>query len=73
MTARASTNQEIHAEILDTTRVRIKNNTRIIISELASKNKLHGQFRNIKNTGNMKKEDERVSRPTTKRGEPSTV
>ena len=70
---RASTNQETLTEILDMTRVRIKNNMTTIISELASRNKLHGQIRNIRNTRNMKKRDERVPRPTTKRGEPSAV
>lgn len=41
------TNQETRAEILDTTRVIIKNNTITMIGELDNRNKLHGQIRDI--------------------------
>ncbi|EEC76926.1 hypothetical protein OsI_15182 [Oryza sativa Indica Group] len=40
MAARASTNQETHASILNTTRVRIKNNTTTMINKLSSRHEL---------------------------------
>ena len=52
--ARTNTNYENRAEILNTTKVRIKNNTTTMISVLAYRNKLHGQIRNIRNIGNIK-------------------
>jgi hypothetical protein len=55
MAARTSANQKTYAKILDTTRVRIKNNTTTMMSELTSRKKLHSQFRHITNTGNMKR------------------
>jgi hypothetical protein len=40
--------------ILDIANIRIKNNTIVMISDLPSKHKLHGQIRNKRNIRDMK-------------------
>lgn len=55
ITTRVSTNKTTHVSILDITKVKIKNNTTIMISNLANRQELHGQIRNKRNISNMKR------------------
>jgi hypothetical protein len=41
--------------ILDITNIRIKNNTTVMVSDLPSRHKLHGQIRNRRNIRDIKR------------------
>jgi hypothetical protein len=55
MTTGASANQVTSATILNIANIRIKNNTIVMVSDLSSRHKLHGQIRNKRNIRDMKK------------------
>ena len=52
---RASTKQIPHAAALDTTRVGLKNNTIVTISDLTSRHKLHSKLGNMRDDKNMQR------------------
>jgi hypothetical protein len=51
----ASTNQMTRATILNIAKIRVKNDTTVMVSNLPSKHKLHGQIRNKRNIRNTKR------------------
>jgi hypothetical protein len=51
----ASANQVTSATILNIANIRIKNSTIVMVSDLPSRNELHGQIRNKRNIRNMKR------------------
>jgi hypothetical protein len=51
----ASANQVTSATILNVGKIMIKNNTIVMVSDLFSRHELHGQIRNKRNTGDMKR------------------
>jgi phage gp16-like protein len=51
----ASANQVTSATILNIAKIRIKNNTTVLVSDLPSRHKLHDQIRNKRNIRNMKR------------------
>jgi hypothetical protein len=51
----ASANQVTSATILNVAKIRIKNNMTVMISDLSSRHKLHGQIRNKRNIRDMKR------------------
>jgi hypothetical protein len=51
----ASANQVTSATILNIANIRIKSNTIIMVSDLPSRHKLHGQIRNKRNIRDMKR------------------
>jgi hypothetical protein len=55
MMTRVSTNQVTRGMILNIAKIRMKNDTTIMISNLAYKHKLHGQAGNKRNIRNMKR------------------
>jgi hypothetical protein len=55
MTMGASANQVTSAMILNIANIRIKSNTIIMVSDLPSRHKLHGQIRNKRNIRDMKR------------------
>jgi hypothetical protein len=55
MTTGASANQVTSATILNIANIRIKSNTIIMVSDLPSRHKLHGQIRNKRNIRDMKR------------------
>jgi hypothetical protein len=82
MTTGASANQVTSATILSITKIRIKNNTTVIVSDLFDRHKLNGQIRNKRNIRGIKKVRKRgaisdmkqsMPCPATERGEPSVV
>jgi hypothetical protein len=50
----ASANQVTNATIMNVTKIRVKNNTTVMVSDLPSRHKLHGQIRNKRNIRDMK-------------------
>jgi hypothetical protein len=67
--AGASTNQMTHATILNIAKIRVKNDTTVMISNLPSRHKLHGQIGNKRNI----RDKQSVPCPATESGEPSVV
>jgi hypothetical protein len=55
MTARGSTNQVTRVSVLNITKNRIKNNTTVMISKLASGHKVHGYMRHKRNINDMER------------------
>jgi hypothetical protein len=55
MTMGASANQVTSVMILNIANIRIKSNTIIMVSDLPSRHKLHGQIRNKRNIRDMKR------------------
>jgi hypothetical protein len=51
----ASANQVTSATILDIAKIRIKNSTTVMISDLPSRHKLHGRIGNNRNIRDMKR------------------
>jgi hypothetical protein len=51
----ASANQVTSVTILNIANIRIKNNTTVMVSDLPSRHKLHGQIRNKRNIRDMKR------------------
>jgi hypothetical protein len=51
----ASTNQMTRATILNIAKIRIKNGMTIMVSNLPSRHKLHGQIRNKRNIRDIKR------------------
>jgi DNA mismatch repair ATPase MutL len=51
----ASTNQMTRATILNIVKIRIKNGTTIMVSNLPSRQKLHGRIRNKRNIRGIKR------------------
>jgi hypothetical protein len=51
----ASTNQMTYAMILNIAKIRVKNDTTVIFSDLPSRHKLHGQIRNKRNIRDIKR------------------
>jgi hypothetical protein len=62
MEVRANTNQETRAMILNTTRVKIKNNMATVINKLSNEHELYGQIWNIGNDRNTKRRKENNNR-----------
>jgi hypothetical protein len=50
-----SVNQVTSATILNIANIRIKNNTTVMVSDLPSRHKLHGQIRNKRNIRDIKR------------------
>jgi hypothetical protein len=50
-----SANQVTSVTILNIANIRIKNNTTVMVSDLPSRHKLHGQIRNKRNIRDMKR------------------
>jgi hypothetical protein len=57
--------------VLNIAKIRIKNDTTVMISNLPSRHKLHGQIENKRNIKNMKRVGKRVSCLATERGDPN--
>jgi hypothetical protein len=55
MTTRDSANQVTIEIILNITKIRIKNNTIVVVSDLSNRQKMHGQIRNMRNIRDMKR------------------
>jgi hypothetical protein len=55
MTPRASTNQVTRVMILNIAKIRVKNDTTVMVSNLPSKYKLHGQIGNKRNVEDIKR------------------
>jgi hypothetical protein len=72
-TKRSSTNQVTHASILDTTKVRIKNNTKIMISNLAKRHELHGHIQKQKNIRIMKRVKQKGTLTIAEKRDPLVV
>jgi hypothetical protein len=51
----ASANQVTNAMILNIAKIRIKNNMIVMVSDLPSRHKMHGQIRNKRNIRDMKR------------------
>jgi hypothetical protein len=51
----ASANQVTSVMILNIANIRIKNNTTVMVSDLSSRHKLHGQIRNKRNIRDIKR------------------
>jgi len=69
--ARASSNQNLRATILNRTRIGVKNDATTRVSKLAGRKQVHGKTRNMRNIWN-KKGRSRKSAPTRNR-ERSTI
>jgi hypothetical protein len=52
-----STNQLTRAMILNIAKIRVKNDTTVMVSNLPSRHKLHGQIRNKRNIRDMKSQN----------------
>jgi hypothetical protein len=61
------------ATILNIAKIRVKNDTTVIVSNLPSRHKLHDQIGNKRNIRDIKKLEQIVSCLATERGEPSVV
>jgi hypothetical protein len=61
------------ATILNIAKIRIKNDTMVMVSDLPSKCMMYGQIRNKRNIMNMKVSEQRASYPTIERGDPLMV
>jgi hypothetical protein len=59
--------------ILNISKIKIKNDTTVMISNLPSRHKLHDQIGNKRNIRDIKKLEQIVSCLATERGEPSVV
>jgi hypothetical protein len=55
MTTGASAIQVTSATILNIANIRVKNHTIVMVSDLLSRHELHGQIRNKRNIGDMKR------------------
>jgi hypothetical protein len=51
----ACANQVTSATILNVAKIKIKNNTTVMVSDLSNRHKLHPQIRNKRNIRNMKR------------------
>jgi hypothetical protein len=70
---RDSANQVTSAMILNIVKIMIKNNTAIMINDMSSRHKLHGQIRNKRNIRGIKRVKEKSALSSKKRGDPSTI
>jgi hypothetical protein len=53
--------------ILNIAKIRIKNNTTVMVSDLPSRHKLHGQIRNKRNIRNMKRVRTKSALPSNRK------
>jgi hypothetical protein len=61
------------ATILNIAKIRIKNNKTVMINDLPSRHKLHGQIRSKRNIRDMKRVRKRVPCPAIERGDPLVI